>query len=93
MAKTAGQLRIEIEEYLNLRIRSKPAEDRSRREEKLLQMLENACEDLIDHEHAKQRQQASTLDSISDKMLADIVRSATAMQRLKRSISDAEEGE
>ena len=93
MAKTAGQLRTEIEEYLNARIRSKPAEDRTRREEKILEVLENACEDLIDQEHAKQRQQASALDSISDKMLADVLRSATAMRRLKRSIPDSEEGE
>ena len=91
MAKTAAQLRAEIEEYLTLRIRSKPAADRTHREEQMLEKLENLSEDLIDQENAKLRQQDSALESLSEKMLLDVLRSSTALKRLRRTIP--EEGE
>ena len=91
MAKTAEELRREIEEYLDLRIRSKAPADRTHREELLLQKLEAASEDLILQERQKLRQQESALESISDIKLADLLRIATETKRIRRRLMEEEE--
>lgn len=91
MAKTAEELRQEIEEYLDLRIRSKSPADRTQREELLLQKLESASEDLILQERRKLRQQESSLESLSDIKLTDLLRIATETKRIRRRLMEEEE--
>ena len=90
MAKTAEELRLQIEEYLNLRIRPKQPGDRTHREELLLQQLEAASENLIMQERAKQKQEESALEALSDIKLADLLKIATQTRRIRRQMEDSD---
>ena len=81
---TAGELRGYIEKYLNARIRPKAPNDRTRREEAILQTAESLAENLLQQEEVKQRQEDAALDSLADLKLTDLLRISNEKKRLQR---------
>lgn len=84
MEITAGELREQIERYLNSRIRPKAPNDRTRREEAILQKAESLSEDLLQQEDVKQRQEVAVLDSLADIKLTDLLRISNEKKKLER---------
>lgn len=91
MAKTAGELCNEIEEYLNYRIRPKPKDVRTTRESRILSRGEAFCEDLRDQENAKQQELASALEIRREALIDQLLEVSSAARRLRRSADHAEE--
>ncbi len=90
MATTANELRKHIEEYLDCRIRVKPADDRSHREAFLLETLQTASETLLQQEAVKVRQQESALESIREMKIAELLRFSSATSKLQRIVEGGE---
>ncbi|GIU80169.1 MAG: hypothetical protein KatS3mg005_3407 [Bryobacteraceae bacterium] len=88
MAKTAEELREHIEEYLNLRIRSKAEEERTRREETLLAALTTASDLLVRQEKAKRE---SRTELIIGPQVASVLRAFTGANRAHSMLGDDEE--
>ena len=90
MATTANELRKHIEEYLDYRIRVKAVDDRSHREEFLLETLQTASETLLHQEAVKVRQQESALESAREMKITELLRFSAATSKLQRIVEGGE---